>query len=328
MATAEALAAPPGPGPGPSGRRGATESAATWPLSDRIGLVLCWTAGIALMAVCAAILIFLLVKGLHYLTPNLLLSHPNGDVDQSKSGGILDPLEGTLLLTGIGIAIAAPLGIVAAIWLTEYGRPFGLARLVESGIEVVAGTPSIVIALFGYSLFSRHPFGGLSFTAQGGAIFGRSFLAAGLVMSLLALPLVFSSTREALQSIPGHVREASYALGKTKWATIRRVLVPSCRPAMATGTALGIGRMIGDTAIIVILLGATLRTEPQSSTPVLGLLRGTGSTLTSFTYFNSPVGEGNAYTKAYAAAFVLLILVLLINLGVEWFGRRTVEWVR
>jgi phosphate transport system permease protein len=143
------------------------------------------------------------------------------------------------------------------------------------------------------------------------------------MMSLLAMPLIFTSTREALLQIPAQVREASYALGKTKWTTIRRVLVPGARPGILTGSALGMGRIAGDTAIVVILLGATLQIQKVGSAPVIGLLRGSGSTLTSYVYNNSPAGEGNAPQKAYAAAFVLLMLVLALNFGIDFFARRS-----
>jgi len=110
------------------------------------------------------------------------------------------------------------------------------------------------------------------------------------------------------------MREASYALGKTRARTIRRVLLPAIRPDIAGGVVLGMGRIIGDTAIIIILLGLSVtKNEPAGSTPVLGLLRGTGSTLTSYVYYNSPAGEGNAHEKAYAAAFVLMMIVLALN---------------
>jgi phosphate transport system permease protein len=214
------------------------------------------------------------------------------------------------------VVIGAPAGIAAAVWLSEYGRPAWLARAVESGIEVVAGTPSIVLAIFGLLIFQQHWLAFLSFTAQGNAVFGRSFFAASFMMGLIALPLVFGGTREALQTIPAHVREASYALGKSKWTTIRRVLLPAARPGMATGAVLGMGRIAGDTAIVVILLGATLQFQGEGGIPLISTLRGTGSTLTSYVYNNSPAGEGNAPEKAYAAAFVLLLIVIFLNFAV------------
>jgi phosphate transport system permease protein len=299
---------------------GASESWSRW---DRIGLAACWAAGILLCAICAAILIYMLIRGLQYLTPTLLFSHPTPSLDQSRTGGFLDPLIGTFLLTTIGIAIALPLGVGIAVWLVEYGRPSWLARAVESGIEVVAGTPSIVLAIFGLLLFTQQIFAFLSFTAEGNAVFGRSFFTAGLMMSLIALPLVVGATREALHSIPAHMREASYAMGKTKAATIRRVLLPGARSGIITGATLGMGRIAGDTAIVTILLGASLQLSPQGGVPLLRTLRGTGSTLTSYVYNNSPAGEGQAPQKAYAAAFVLLVIVIILNFTVDLIGGRS-----
>jgi phosphate transport system permease protein len=308
----------------------ARERSSEWRRADRIGLGLCWTAGLLLCLVCGAIFVFMLVKGLQELRPSLLWSRPVADLDQSKTGGFLDPLVGTFLLTVIGILVALPIGVGIAAWLSEYGRPPALARAVESGVEVVAGTPSIVLAIFGLIVFQQHAFGFLSFTAQGNAVFGRSFFTAGAMMALIALPLVVGATREALQAIPGHVREASYALGKTRAATIRRVLLPGCRSGIATGATLGMGRIAGDTAIVVILLGASLQLQGTGSVPGLSTLRGTGSTLTSYVYNNSPAGEGNAPEKAYAAAFVLLLVVVALNFVVDLVARRreTARWTR
>jgi phosphate transport system permease protein len=289
------------------------DSIGSWPLTDRIAYGLCWAAGIALCAIAAWIVLFLAIKGVSYLKPSLLLQSPVGSKDQSGSGGFLDPIEGTFLVTAIGIVVAAPLGVALAVWLSEFGRPAGLARAVESGVETIAGTPSVVLAIFGLLIFSKSFLAFLSQTSAGGSVFGRSFLTAGLIMALLAIPLIVGATREALAQVPAHVREASYALGKTKATTIRRVLLPSVRPSIASGITLGMGRIIGDTAIVVILLGASLRLEGAGGTPILSVLRGTGSTLTSYVKENSPAGEGNAPQKAYAAAFVLLLIVIALN---------------
>jgi phosphate transport system permease protein len=121
------------------------------------------------------------------------------------------------------------------------------------------------------------------------------------------------------------MREAAFALGKTRIATIRRVLLPSVRSNIATGVTLGVSRIIGDTAIVLLLLGETLHIETQGSVPVLGVLRGTGSSLTSYVYDNSPAGESAAPQKAYAAAFVLLLFVLGLNLLVERIGRSNAQ---
>jgi phosphate transport system permease protein len=304
---------------------GRRSSPMTWRWSDRLALVFAWIAGLGLCLIAAAIVAYMGFRGLQYLRPSLLVSRPAISTSQSGSGGFLDPLIGTALLTLIGILFAIPLAVGSALWIAEYGRPTWLARIVESSIEVVAGTPDIVIALFGLAVFQLGLFAPLSFTASGGGVFGKSFIAAGATMSLIALPPLFTATRDGLQAVPAHMREAAFALGKTRIATIRRVLLPSVRSNIATGVTLGVSRIIGDTAIVVLLLGETLRLDQQGSVPVLGLLRGTGSTLTSYVYGNSPAGEGAAPEKAYAAAFVLMVFVLALNLIVDRIGRSQAD---
>lgn len=298
------------------------DSVGSWPLRDRLGYFAAWGAGLALIAIAGAILTYMAVKGAQYFDLGLLFESPSSSLEQATSGGFKDPIYGTALLLVMSTAIAAPLGVAIAVWLTEYGRPTGLARAVESAVEVVAGTPSIVLAMFGLVFFQQEWLGFLTFDAEGGAVLGRSFIAAASMMSLIALPLVVGATREALNSIPGHIREASYALGKTKAATIRRVLLPAARPGIGTGTALGMGRVAGDTAIVVVLLGATLQIQNGGGGGVFGLFRGTGSTLTSYVYYNSPAGEGLAPEKAYFAAFVLLLVVIVLNFAVSRLARR------
>jgi len=290
------------------------EGTSSWPLADRLAYLLCWATGIGLCAVTAAIVVFMFVKGISELHLHLLVESPNPSILQKESGGFLDPIVGTLIVTAIAVAIALPLGVGIATWLVEYARPRGLARAVEAGVETIAGAPSIVLAIFGLLVFARPFFGFLSGSANNGSVGGQSFLIAGIVMAVLALPLIVGATRESLTQIPPRMREASWALGKTRATTIRRVLLPGIRPGIAEGAVLGMGRIIGDTAIIVILLGGTAaRLEGVGGTPLLSTLRGTGSTLTSYVYYNSPAGDGNSPQKAYAAAFVLLMIVLVLN---------------
>ncbi|MGN6373588.1 MAG: PstA family ABC transporter permease [Solirubrobacteraceae bacterium] len=308
--------------PPPRARRGRQAPLRSWRVTDLAVLLFAWGAGLALCLAAAAIVIYMAARGLQYLRPDLLITRPQISSDQSGSGGFLDPLIGTALLTAVGIALATPLAVSSAVWIVEYGRPAWLARLVESSIEVVAGTPDIVIAIFGLAIFQLGALAPLSSRSESGVVTGHSFIAAGATMSLIALPPLFAATREGLQAVPAHMREAAYALGKTKIATIRRVLLPSVRSHIATGVTLGISRIVGDTAIVVVVLAGTLRNEPQGSLPGVGWLRGTGSTLTSYVYENSPAGEGNAPEKAYAAAFVLLMLVLALNGLVGLVDRR------
>jgi phosphate transport system permease protein len=324
MSTFASQAPPTGGAPHSSGR-GRRSSPMSWRWGDRLVLAAAWTAGISLCVIAAAIVLYMGYRGISYLRPGLIFSRPQVSAGQSGSGGFLDPLLGTMILTVIGIVLALPLALSAAVWIAEYGQGGRaretLARIVESSIEVVAGTPDIVIAIFGFAVFQLSLFAPFSFTAEGGGVYGRSFIAAGSMMSLLALPPVYAATRDGLQAVPAHQREAAFALGKTRITTIRRVLLPSVRSNIATGVTLGISRIIGSTAIVLLLLGSTLRIEAQGSIPGIDVLRGTGSSLTTYIYENSPAGEGGAPQKAYAAAFVLLIFVLALNLVVERIGR-------
>lgn len=294
---------------------------APWKITDRIGLALCWAVGLAFCLLAAGIVVYFMYEGLHYLRPSLLWTRPEGGYRQDETGGLLDPLFGTVLLAALSTIIALPIGVGVAVWLSEWGRPAGLARAVESAIEMIAGVPDIVLALFGTVIFSSTALAFLS-RENGGVVYGRSFLIAAITLALIAVPLIVANTREGLQAIPSHVREASYALGKTKWTTVRKILLPSARPSIISGTVLGMGRVIGDTAVIVVLMGATLTVFPAGDVPGLSILKGTGSTLTTYVFHNSPSGDGNQPEKAYAAAFVLLLVVLILNGAVEFINRK------
>jgi phosphate transport system permease protein len=294
----------------------------SWSLLDRIGLATAWATGLLLCVIAFGLTIYLAFKGIQYINLDILITSPEASTEQSETGGFLDPMIGTVLLTVLGTLVAAPLGVAIAVWLTEYGRPAALARFVEAGVEILVGAPSIAIAIFGLLIFQQGFMAPFSFTAAGGEVFGRSFFAAGAIMSLIALPFVVGGTREALNAVPNHVREASYALGKDKASTIRRVLLPSSRSGIATGTTLGMAQIVGETAVVVVLLGATLQLAPEGAVPILDIFKGTGSTLTSYVYQNSPAGEGNAPEKAYAAAFVLLLIVILLNLIVNRIAKK------
>jgi phosphate transport system permease protein len=298
------------------------DSSASWRLSDRLGLGFAWLLGLLFCAIAAAIVVYFLVEGIKYLRPSLLVTNPQAGVAENQTGGFLDPLLGTLITALMAMAIAIPTGIAIAVWLSEFARPAALARVADSAVEMLAGTPSVVLALFGTLLFESPVLGFLSQTSNG-IVLGQSFFAASAMLSLVGLPMVVATVREGLQVIPSHVREASYAVGKTKIATTRRVLLPAARPSVITGSMLGLGRVIGDTAIVLLLLGGTLTFSSANATPLLGTLRGTGDTLTGYIYYNAPTGDGNQPSKAYAAAFVLMVIVLTLNLGVDFTVRRS-----
>lgn len=298
------------------------EGSATWSVLDRIGLAFCWALGLLFCAIAVAIVVYLFLQGIRFLKLDQLTTPAATGFSETETGGFSDALIGTLIVATMGIALALPTGVAIAVWLVEYGRPAALARVTELTIEAIAGIPSIVLALFGTVIFSSTALGFLSRSSEG-VVFGRSFFAAAAMLSLVALPLVVASTRQGLESIPRHVREASYAVGKTKAATVRRILLPTARPQVATGMILGLGRIIGDTAIILVLLGATQNFAPVEGAPFpLDYLRGAGTTLTNFVYEASPTGNLNQPQKAYAAAFVLLLMVLGLNAAADLVHRR------
>jgi phosphate transport system permease protein len=305
-------------------RTRALESSSSWRWTDRLGLAFAWIVGLLFCLICAAIVIYLLIQGIRYLHPSFLWTNPKVGNTQNETGGILAPLLGTALVIALAMGIAIPVGVGIAVWLSEYARPRQLARVVESTVEMFAGAPSIVLALFGVILF-RASFLGFLTEKTGSVVYGRGFFPAGAMLSLLALPLVVTSVREGLQAIPNHVREASYAVGKTKIATIRRVLLPAVRPDIITGSMIGAGHALGDTVIIVILLGDTYVLQGVGHVPLLGTLRGTGDTLTSYIFDNAPTGDLNQPNKAFAAALVLLVIVLILNVIVDIFGRKARE---
>lgn len=306
-------------------RRSARDSSGSWRWTDRLGLGFAWFLGLLFLAVTAGIVLYMFVQGIRYVRPELFVTAPAAGYTEAEAGGFLDPLIGTVVVAVMAMSIAFPVGLGVGIWLSEYARPTWLARVTESTVEMLAGSPSIVFALFGTLLFEQGALAFLSRTNDG-VVYGRSFFAAAAMLSLIALPLMVANVREGLQAIPSHVREASYAVGKTRIATTRRVLLPAARHSVVTGAMLGVGRVIGDTAIIVLLLGATLRLNEASGVPLFGDLQGTGSTLTTFVYQNAPTGEANRPELAFAAGFVLLSMVLILNFAVDVAARRGRKW--
>ncbi len=283
-------------------------------------MALAWIAGVGLCVFAGAIVIYMLFRGIQFLKP--------GDADDSTpararaeqgTGGFLDPIIGTVVLTILGTLIATPIGVAIAVWLSEYGA---------SGVACAGGrvlgrdrrrhTDASCWRSSSCSSSARVSSDSCRSPPTGGAVFGRSFFIAATMMSLIALPLVVGSTRRRFRrSPPTSARLFAWAIT----STVRRVLLPGRAPVSPPGHA-RYGTDRRDTAIVVILLGATLTEPARRASRFFGFLRGTGSTLTSYVYNNSPAGEGSAPDKAYAAAFVLLIIVILLNFGVDLIARR------
>jgi phosphate transport system permease protein len=291
---------------------------------DRIGIAASWCCGGMLLVTIAGLLAWIGWNGLRSIDLGFLTTDPSpGSLEEGLVGGVRGPLVGTLLVMLIGGGIALPIGVATAIFLTEYRRPAWLANAVESGVEVLFGIPSIVFALFGLAVFSAPWTIPLSSEVESsGRAYGKSFLVCGIMLSLIALPPIVRSTQEAIKAVPQDLREASFALGKSRLATVRRVLLPGARPGIATGLIIGLGRIAGDTAIIWLLLGGVISFSEGWWHHPEGVLRGTGSTLTSYISYASPVGEGNSAEKAYGAALVLMALMLVLNAVVGRTARR------
>jgi len=179
---------------------------------------------------------FIAVKGLSSITWTFLTQPP---VKMMTEGGILPCIMGTIYLSLGAILIAVPIGVASAVYLTEYAAPGRLLRAIRLGINNLAGIPSVIFGLFGLAFFVIY------------LGMGVSILAGACTLSALTLPVVISSTEEALRAVPQTYREASLGLGATKWQTIYRVVLPSALPGILTGTILGLGRAAGETAPIM-----------------------------------------------------------------------------
>jgi phosphate transport system permease protein len=297
--------------------------------TDVAGRVVAWASGGVLIAIFGGMVGYLAYKGVGHISWSFLTKAPNPGNQVALGGGILDPIVGTLILAVLGTLIALPLGVAVPIFLAEYRRPAWLARGTEIAVEVIFGVPSIVFAIFGIALFTNPSLVFLSSgVASSNRAFGKSFLVAGVVMSLLALPPIIRSTQEALSQVPWSLREASWALGKTRATTIRRLLLPESRRGFVTGIILGLGRIAGDTAIVLLLLGGTLGFGGSAwwhPGQFLNTLRGSGTTLTAYIYNASPAGELSSTGKADGAAFVLILVILLLN-GFVVLASRRFRW--
>lgn len=291
-------------------------------LTSGFGYLYSWIAISMVVAVCVLIIFNVFYLSLDVLSVDFLIKEPNASALDTEAGGILTPLIGTMILTLIGIVIALPFALGTAIYLVFYGKKGVFQTLIKSAIDILAGVPTVVIALFALTIFTNPYFGFLSTDIVGVAnshkAYGKSFLVAGMTMGIMILPFVIKAMEEALKAVPYSYVEAAFALGSTKWQTIYKVVLHSARQGLATGVILGMGRIIGDTAIVWLALGGTLRMtglqpwwQPQNW---LSTLQNTGSTLTSYIFYASPAGEGNSYEVAFGASFVLIVIIILLNL--------------
>jgi phosphate transport system permease protein len=256
--------------------------------------------------VLVAIISYVMSRGAGEITWEFLSTQPRGGL--GGEGGISTTIVTTVYLVLLTIAIAAPLGIGAAVYLVEYagemrGQMGWTARIVgvvRFGVETLAGVPSIIFGLFGFALFvlTLH--------------FGFSLLSAALAGACLVLPVIIRTAEEALLAVPRSYREGSLALGATQWQTIWKVVLPAAMPGIITGIVLSVGRIISETAVFYVTLGGSLR-APRS------LLSG-GRTMALHVYYLAM--ETRAFDKAMATGTILIVTIILINLIINFFSRR------
>ncbi len=258
-----------------------------YPVSLLIRLVT-YLAAFITVASLGFLIIYILVRGVPYLTPILFAWEYNSD-----NVSMLPSLINTVLLTLLALIFAAPLGIFAAIYMVEYAkRGNKIVKIVRITAETLSGIPSIVYGLFGMLFFVT------------ACHMQLSILSGSLTVAIMVLPTIMRTTEEALMAVPDSFREGSFGLGAGKLRTVFQVVLPSAVPGILSGVILAIGRIVGETAALIYTAG-TMAKVPNG-------LFGSARTLSVHMYMLS--GEGFNTNQAYATAVVLLVLVVLINM--------------
>jgi phosphate transport system permease protein len=252
------------------------------------------------------VLYTVITKGIKLiLTSTWWLQSQRGITPRREGGGAYHAIVGTVEMALICAAIAVPLGILGAIFLIEYAKGTKVARGVSFMVDILTGIPSIVAALFIYALF---------ITILG---LGRSAVAVSLALVLLMLPVVLRSTEEMLKLVPQELREASYALGVPKWKTIVRVVIPTAFSGIMTGVMLGLARVMGETAPLLILVSYAVGINFSPTSDTMGAL----PTMINTGRDQAPQLPG--YERVWAAALTLIIIVMALNLLARAIARAS-----
>ena len=293
------------------------------------GMAYSWVSMLLMAAVCLFILVTVARYGAGKLSLDFLVSEPSASAIDIEGWGILTPLIGTVLLTLLGMLAALPFSAATAVYIRFYAKPGLFLTLVETAIDILAGVPTAVIALFSLTVFVLPQFGFLSTLIETdgggpGMAYGRSFLVCAVTMAIMVLPFVTKSMIASLRAVPAGYIDGAFALGAGKWRVVTRIALRCARPGFVTGTVLGMGRIVGDTAIVWFALGCTLRMTglqpwymPENW---ISTLRNTGTTLTGYIYYTSPAGEGNSFETAFGASFVLICVIVLLNAAAALIG--------
>lgn len=266
--------------------------------SQRLAWVYIWGGGFITVMVLLVVIGYVLIQGLPALTLDFLLTPPQGGL--SGEGGISTVIVSTFYLVAVTIVMLVPIGVGAAIYLSEYAPDNRLTRLIRYGVETLSGVPSIIFGLFGFALFVT------------ALKLNFSILSGALTLVCLLLPTMIRTCEEAIKAVPESHREAALALGTTKWQMISRVLLPAALPGIVTAVILCIGRAIEETACLYVTLGGSAA-MPDS------LLSG-GRTLSLHVFYLAM--ETRAFDKAMATGAVLIITIIIINSLTNWISSR------
>ncbi len=271
-----------------------------------LGYILVWLCGILAVAVVFWIIGYVLSQGLRVIDLEFLTTRPAGGV--SGEGGMSTTIVTTLYLVVLTIVIATPLGVGAAIYLVEYAGDASreskvvafLVKTARTGVEILAGVPSIIFGLFGFALFVSY------------LKLGFSLLSASLSGAALILPTIIRTSEEALLTVPRSYREGSLSLGATKWYTVFNVVLPTAMPGIVTGIVLSVGRIIAETAIFWVTLGGSYHL-PKS-------IMNSGRSMALHVYMLA--SETRAFDKAMGTASILIITIIILNLTINIVSRR------
>lgn len=269
-------------------------------ISEKIFFGLIWSSALITIIVLIAIIGHVLINGLGHLSLQFLTQDPE---NMGKEGGIFSIIITTVYLALFSLAIAVPIGVSAAIFLTEYAKKGAAIRIIRFGTEALAGIPSIIYGLFGFVFFVVL------------LKFKYSIVSGGLTLTIMILPTIIRTAEEAIKMVPRSYREGSLALGATKWQTIYKVVLPAAIPGILTGIILGVGRVVGETAAVIYTAGSSLGLPDSIWRP--------GRTMAVHLYILA--SEGLSKSNMYATATVLIITVFLINFAANKLIKRFVR---
>ena len=261
-------------------------------IKDKIAKGIFWISGIAIIMTLFAILGYVAIKGMGAISLEFLLEIPRA---AGREGGIYPAILGTLYLTAIALLFATPIGVGAAVYLTEFTREGKLTNAIRLGADTLNAVPSIVFGLFGFALFVFYL---KDYTG------GVSILSGGLTLGFMILPTIIRTSEVSIKTVSRWDKEGSYALGATKLYTIRKVILPSALPGIVTGLILGLGRAAGETEPIIFTAAVLNPILPGSVfDPTMALT----------THLYALTSEGISEENAFGTALVLMLMILILN---------------